>query len=288
MDNDDDLQVDPSQKLFIGNLPPGATEAMARDWLEKFGTLKRVAVKTPNSGPAYAFVIYDTPESAQLLLQAKETHVLMGQSVDVQPHKNYGKGKGKKGKSKGLDPVAIANQTDPKIFVGHLPANPEEGKIRVFFEQFGLVTEVQMPSTKRSDGTNHQFCFVRFESMDAVHAVYENYSNNYIDGHWVDCRPSSKSTTGSTDWNSGKGGGPEQMQEMMKMMGGMMAMMGMMSSMGGSWNDSSWSSGWNSYSGSWGGDSGRSDGWWDQGWDKGKGKGHFEGKSGKGYGSGPY
>mmetsp|Transcript_37745 Transcript_37745/g.68790 ORF Transcript_37745/g.68790 Transcript_37745/m.68790 type:complete len:271 (-) Transcript_37745:69-881(-) len=124
-------------------------------------------------------------------------------------------------------PKAAAN----KIFVGALPKTANEGHVREYFENFGVVEDVKM--MVHDSGEPKGYCFVTFNNANSAEAVFENYQNNQILGTWVDCKP----TDGGKN-AGGKGDGGRQMMMMnpMMMQGGMGCMdgsMGCMDCMGG-------------------------------------------------------
>mmetsp|Transcript_51607 Transcript_51607/g.120823 ORF Transcript_51607/g.120823 Transcript_51607/m.120823 type:complete len:284 (-) Transcript_51607:73-924(-) len=107
-------------------------------------------------------------------------------------------------------PRAAAN----KIFVGALPKSSNEGHIREYFENFGVVEDVKM--MYHDSGEPKGYCFVTFNNANSAEAVFENYQSNQILGAWVDCKP--------TDGGKNAGGKGQMMNPMM--MGGQMGCMG--------------------------------------------------------------
>jgi len=77
--------------------------------------------------------------------------------------------------------------TDGTIFVGSLPAVPDENSIRSYFSNFGEIQQLNMKYDE--NGSSRGFCFIVFAATESAQAVFDNYNENMIDGKWVDCKP---------------------------------------------------------------------------------------------------
>eukprot|EP00116_Pleurobrachia_bachei_P008327 sb/3468589/ len=79
-----------------------------------------------------------------------------------------------------------------KLFVGGLPSALSEDQLKAYFETFGKIQNFQFILNKVTN-TRKAFCFIIFESEDAVERITEgkippNSVVHTIDGHTVDCK----------------------------------------------------------------------------------------------------
>eukprot|EP00929_Paragymnodinium_shiwhaense_P046180 TRINITY_DN2350_c0_g1_i2.p2 TRINITY_DN2350_c0_g1~~TRINITY_DN2350_c0_g1_i2.p2 ORF type:complete len:316 (+),score=88.72 TRINITY_DN2350_c0_g1_i2:67-948(+) len=139
-----------------------------------------------------------------------------------------------------------------KLFVGGLPKTADENTVTQFFSYAGAVQQVELKRDPET-GNSRGFCFVTFDSPQAVQMCIDSAASNTIDGKWVEVKAADGKGGGKGGKGKGGGGG--------KGWGGQDSWGG--KGGGGGWGGDSWGGGGDSWGGdSWGGGGG---------WGKGKG-----------------
>ncbi|XP_076368381.1 heterogeneous nuclear ribonucleoprotein D-like isoform X2 [Tachypleus tridentatus] len=139
-------------KLFVGGVSWDTSSNEIKDYFSKFGEVSDVNIKTdPATGKSrgFAFVTFSAVEPVESVL-AVSSHVIKGKQVDPKRAK--------------------AKPGVKKIFVGGLDPAMPEADIKAHFEQYGKVENVELPFDKVKN-QRRQFCFITFESEDAVNEV---------------------------------------------------------------------------------------------------------------------
>lgn len=145
--NDDD-----DRKIFVGGLSWETTVKDMKDYFGKFGEVSDATLKTdPTTGRSrgFGFVLFAEAGSVSKVLEEK-AHLLHGRNIDPKRAKARG----------GREPIL-------KVFVGGLDPSVPETEIKEHFEQYGKVTDIDLPYDK-SKNQRRAFCFVTFESEAIV------------------------------------------------------------------------------------------------------------------------
>lgn len=145
--NDDD-----DRKIFVGGLSWETTVKDMKDYFGKFGEVSDATLKTdPATGRSrgFGFVLFAEAGSVSKVLEEK-AHLLHGRNIDPKRAKARG----------GREPIL-------KVFVGGLDPSVPETEIKEHFEQYGKVTDIDLPYDK-SKNQRRAFCFVTFESEAIV------------------------------------------------------------------------------------------------------------------------
>jgi len=145
--NDDD-----DRKIFVGGLSWETTVKELKDYFGKFGEIADATLKTdPTTGRSrgFGFVLYAEASSVSKVLEEK-AHLLHGRNIDPKRAKARG----------GREPIL-------KVFVGGLDPTVPESEIKEHFEQYGKVTDIDLPYDK-SKNQRRAFCFVTFETEAIV------------------------------------------------------------------------------------------------------------------------
>lgn len=165
-----------SPKVLVQGLVETTSEDTLKEYFSKFGEVRIVKLKKDGEGKSkgFAFVIFsDTANIAKALEQ--EEHEIDGATAKL---------------SKAM-PSSEKMKTN-KLFVGGLPAALSEEQLRVYFEKYGKIQNFQFIVNKMTN-TRKAFCFILFESTEAVEKITEgkippNSVVHTIEGHTVDCK----------------------------------------------------------------------------------------------------
>jgi len=166
-----------SEKLFINNVPPEASEDALTFHFCQFGSVKDVSVKRdPFTGASrgFAFVVFESVDDAQLVLDTPDAFEFEGSTLDIKPAVEEKGGKGK-GKGKGKDKDGNAT----KIWVGCIPLTANEDSVRTYFEYFGPVSDVNLEYDDM--GLSRGFAHVNFQTEEPAKKVLDHYSDSHFD-----------------------------------------------------------------------------------------------------------
>jgi len=136
------------RKLFVGGLSWETKEAQLKEYFDKFGEIESVNLKLdPVTGRSrcFAFLVFKEKDSVEKVLGGGGDHAINSKKVDVK------RAKAKPG----------------KIFVGGLVPELEDEQIKIYFAQFGNVTDCEMPFDKTKNQRKN-FCFVTFEREETM------------------------------------------------------------------------------------------------------------------------
>jgi len=78
------------------------------------------------------------------------------------------------------------DDSEGKLFVGGLAWESTEESIKQYFEQFGVVENVNLKRSKEDPSKHRGFCFVKFASQENANAVLEQRNPHYLDGSKID------------------------------------------------------------------------------------------------------
>lgn len=184
-----------SGKIFVGGLSRDTGDDELRDYFMNYGNVVECMVKRdPNTGHSrgFGFVTFKEPSGVDKVL-AERQHTLQGKVIDP-----------KRAQARGSVEVCR------KIFVGGLDPNFEEDKIREYFGRFGKIDLIEQPFD-REKNVKKGFCFITFESGDAVEVICAN-AKHHVGGRDVDVKkatPKEKMAAAQAKggMGSGRGGG---------------------------------------------------------------------------------
>jgi len=134
--------------LIVLGLPYKAKEGDVKDYFQQFGELAMHEIKydpVTKQSRGFAFIRFQTVAAAQKVL--KSTHNILGRRCEVRLPKKK-------------EEVPLR-----KLFVGRLPDDTKQDDLDSYFQQFGELTDVYIPTPYRGFG------FVTFASSDDARAV---------------------------------------------------------------------------------------------------------------------
>lgn len=176
-------------KLFVGGLNRETDDEELKNYFSSFGVVAECMVKKdPNTGMSrgFGFVSFTDPVSVDHVL-AESTHVLHGKNIDPKRAK-----------------ARSGNEECTKVFVGGLDPNLSENEIREYFGRFGKIETLELPFD-REKNQRRGFCFVSFESSDAVETLCTSAKHN-IGGREVDVKKATPKGAQQTQSRAGRGG----------------------------------------------------------------------------------
>jgi hypothetical protein len=182
---------DSENKIYVGGLSADTTTDSLQRHFSKFGDVADCIVmmdKAAGRSRGFGFVTFKDSAAASAAIGS--SNVVDGR--DVSTKKAVREGSAPPPSNLVQEQGKTFNVV--KIFVGGLPATCDEEKLREFFGKFGRITDavVMMDNqTQRHRG----FGYCSFESSEAVEAAVAQYSDNRIDGKWIEvkrCIPQDK------------------------------------------------------------------------------------------------
>ncbi|XP_057497285.1 heterogeneous nuclear ribonucleoprotein 1-like isoform X1 [Actinidia eriantha] len=163
------MEMEPG-KLFIGGISWDTNEDSLREYFQNFGAVvEAVIMKDRKTGRArgFGFVVFADPAVAERVV--RERHILDGRTVEAKKavprddqhvlSRNSGSLQGSPGPAR-----------TKKIFVGGLASTVTESDFKMYFDQFGTITDVVVMydhNTQRPRG----FGFITYDSEEAVEKV---------------------------------------------------------------------------------------------------------------------
>lgn len=187
-------------KLFLGGVSPNTTGEAIQAHFSKYGTVTDAVVMRDRG---FGFVTFETQEGAEAAL-AQPQQTIGGQTIDVKHA--VGKGGGRSGGGPATD----------KVFVGGLPQDCSDDKIRDYFQAYGNIVDAVVMKD-RETGRSRGFGFVQFDASAPVEKVMQDYATHKIEGKWVEVKrsvprdqmppaPASRSEGGRGDGGRSGGG----------------------------------------------------------------------------------
>jgi len=178
----------PNEKIFLGDIPIGADEALVTNVFKVYGNVVDCKVLPPRvpGQKGAALIRFETTEEASWVLENLNGNIPQGMSepVQVQFAKPAGaaKGGGGKGGGGGGGPYGgggLPGGAD-KIFVGDIPEHFDNTAVTALFSQYGSVVDVKVlpPRTPGEKGA----ALVRFASHAEAKAVVDTVNGQIIPG----------------------------------------------------------------------------------------------------------
>ncbi|GJZ87943.1 heterogeneous nuclear ribonucleoprotein 1 [Tanacetum coccineum] len=157
-------------KLFIGGISWDTNEERLNEYFSSFGeVLEAVIMKDHTTGRArgFGFIVFADPAVAERVI--KEKHNIDGRLVEAKKAVPRDDQSTISRNSGSIQSSPNPNRTR-KIFVGGLASTVTETDFKMYFEQFGTITDVVVMydhNTQRPRG----FGFITYDSEDAVDQV---------------------------------------------------------------------------------------------------------------------
>ena len=95
------------------------------------------------------------------------------------------------------------NDDAVKIFVGGLPKSCAQESLKIWAEQYGEVSNVEVKVDPM--GVSRGFGFVTFFDPSVAQSIVANKDNNMMDGKWIDCKMAMPPGTAPPAGKGGKG-----------------------------------------------------------------------------------
>jgi len=172
-------------KLFLGGVNPNTSSDAVREHFSKFGPVADAVVMRDRG---FGFVTFETREAADAALSEPQQHI-DGQKVDVKEAQGKGGRGGGGGRDAGGGRGGDSGVRTDKVFVGGLPQDCPDDKIRNYFEAYGVIVDAVVMKD-RETGRSRGFGFVQFDNPAPVEKVMEDYSIHKIEGKWVEVKRS--------------------------------------------------------------------------------------------------
>lgn len=163
------MEMEPG-KLFIGGISWDTDEDRLREYFQAFGeVMEAVIMKDRKTGRArgFGFVVFADPAVAESVV--RERHIIDGRTVEAKkavPRDDQNMLNRNNGSLQGSPSPARTK----KIFVGGLASTVTESDFKIYFDQFGTITDVVVMydhNTQRPRG----FGFITYDSEEAVEKV---------------------------------------------------------------------------------------------------------------------
>ncbi|KAI3789430.1 hypothetical protein L2E82_02225 [Cichorium intybus] len=155
-------------KLFIGGISWDTSEERLHEYFSRYGdVLESMIMKDRATGRArgFGFVVFADPCVAERV--TKEKHNIDGRMVEA---KKAVPRDDKTTMSRNISNIKTSPGQTRKIFVGGLASTVTENDFKIYFEQFGTITDAVVMydhNTKRPRG----FGFITFDTQDSVNNV---------------------------------------------------------------------------------------------------------------------
>jgi len=227
-----DVNAPVTEKLFVGSLPPTATEETIHHNFSQYGSIANIDMKFQGDGTfrGFCFITFETVEDAELVLDCKDTILFEGKPVDCKPAvEQAGKGSSAKGSSakgssakgssakgssakggKGKDVKGGGKHLAEKsVMVECLPMHATEDSVwKAFESEFGSVTGVKLENDETQDA---QIGYVSFLLLESAKKVLKRYSDEEFfpidfEGYMLECKPSPVETKGKGGTKGGSKG----------------------------------------------------------------------------------
>lgn len=173
-----------SNKLFVGGLLPSVTDEVLRQHFDKYGPISEAIVLRDRG---FGFVTFEDASSASAALAGQ--HDIDGRPVSVKEAVGKSLGKASSDSLATSSSGSKDNRVTDKVFVGGLPQDCADDKIRDYFAAYGTIVDAVVMKD-RDTGRSRGFGFVQFDDTHAVDKVMAEYKEHKIEGKWVEVKRS--------------------------------------------------------------------------------------------------
>lgn len=171
---DQQQNIEPG-KIFVGGLSWDTTKESLQHYFSKYGEVSDCVVMKDGDKPrGFGFVTFAEPASVQAVL-TDGPHDIDNKKVETRQATIRSKGG-----------VPMPEPPIKKVFIGGLSFDTEESDLKMFFEKYGKVTNVDIKK-ERDTQKKRGFAFLDFESEDSVDAVCAKHFFT-IDGKTVEVK----------------------------------------------------------------------------------------------------
>ncbi|KAA8648490.1 nucleic acid-binding protein [Aspergillus tanneri] len=155
----------PKETVFFGNLFYDVTAEDLRLQMEKYGVVEQVSIVFDNRGISrgFAYIQYDTIDSAKRAIEAMNGRVFEGRHAVVQFAQNN------VNTLKRLKPVSKT------IFIGNLPFEMTDRDLNELFKDIVNVIDIRV-SVDRRTGQIRGFAHVEFTNVESARVAFETLS----------------------------------------------------------------------------------------------------------------
>jgi len=172
----------PPEKIFVARLPKTATEENVREHFSRYGPVARVELKMGEDGcRGFGFVTFVNRRSAQDVAQNYEGNRFQGRWVACEACVPQTGRKEDKYYSRG-DPLTAPE----RIFIGGLPRDITEERIRHRFSEFGSIIDVEMKYDE--SGSFRGFGFITFKDKSTADYICEHHMQTMLEGRMINCK----------------------------------------------------------------------------------------------------
>lgn len=156
-----------NRKIFIGGISWEATSDELRAYMEQWGAVKDVTIKTDAAGNprGFGFVLFESESSVDAVLAAGPLQL----------------------KDKKIEAKRAAVKEIKQIFVGGVNPQMPEDEIRTHFEQFGTIESMDLPKDPHK-GTRRGFVFITFTTVEACNAATASKDKQQLGDNLVDVK----------------------------------------------------------------------------------------------------
>lgn len=225
------MAVEPSDNLFIGDLPPNLDESQLRSVFGAYGTIKNAKMLQPGtSGKLAALIQFASVDEAKWIVENVHGNIPQGLSEPVQVRF---KNNAMKGKGKGDGPYGMDNggkgwtptwggkdagkgwggkdgggaDSNDNLFIGELPGSMDEGQLTSVFGAYGQILSSRLLPPGSS---GKRAALIKFASADEAKWIVENLNGNIPQGLTEPCSVSFKTSSKGGDkggWGDAGGWG---------------------------------------------------------------------------------
>ena len=173
-------QKEACANLFVGQLSYNVDEEWLTREFEEFGEIKGVRIITDRESgrsKGFGYVEFTETDDAIQALEAKNGVQLDGRNIKVdfslpRPPRNEGFTPQQRGSDRAQKYGDVPNEPSATLFVGNLSFDVEQGAVGEYFQEYGTVNGVRLP-TDRETGAPKGFGYVEMGSIDEAKAAFE-------------------------------------------------------------------------------------------------------------------
>jgi len=172
--------ADAETKIYVGGLAPETAKEALESHFKQYGEIIDCIVmvdKATNRSRGFGFVTFKEAASANAALGT--ANILNGREISCK--------KAVRDAPKQLVQEGGGVYNSVKIFVGGLPSSCDYDKLTGYFARFGQIQDAVVMMDQQTQ-RHRGFGYVTFTDASAVEAALQMYSENKIDGKWVEVK----------------------------------------------------------------------------------------------------